>query len=183
VVEEVLLEIRVPGYGTVGVQHTQAVPGSSIDSILESTSVGPDGVHHTLLAWLRGFTPEQADAVVADLGKAYGGGASVVRRDPTGTVARYAVAVRDLQSPAVKAMAGFQRAMGAPWTRAAGGRMMFLAQARSREQGEEAAGRVRRYLGEHGIAAEVTLRAPTPEDAATKAHLVRLLHDLTWAVA
>jgi hypothetical protein len=178
---QAFVEVALPGAGLVGARHTQAVPGSRIDGVLESTVVGPEGVRHTLLAVARGFSPAQLAALVGDLARSYGGPAEVVRRDGADAVLRYTVAADSLASPALQALARFQRAMGVPWTRTAGGKVFLLSAARDPAQAEVAAQRVGKYLADHGVGGEVAVRAPSREDAELRERLVGLLQAITWA--
>src|SRR5688572_27633425 len=170
------VEVRVPGFGTVGAAHTQRVPGARIHGVLESTAVDATGVRHTLLALLRGFSQDQVGALVLDLSRSYGEPARVLDLDAEGeAVIRFTIAIRDLRSPPLRAMARFQRAMGVPWVTAQEGELLLYAEAPGEEKAGKAVERVRRYLGDHGVPGQVSMRAATADDLATHDRLLALL--------
>jgi hypothetical protein len=172
----VFVEVRLPGLGTVGSAHTQRVPGGRIDGVLESTSVDASGVRHTLLALVRGFSPDQVASLVADLGRAYGEPAIVLESTaPLDAVIRFTTAIRDVQSPPLQAMARFQRALGVPWMTAQAGEMTFFSQAPSEARAALGVERVQRYFEDHGVPGEVGMRQATPEDLQVRDRLLGLL--------
>ena len=170
------VEVRVPGFGTVGAAHTRRVPDARIDGVLESTSVDALGIRHTLLAWVRGFSQDQVGSLVADLSETYGEPARVLELNAQGeAVIRFTIAIRDLQSPPLRAMARFQRAMGVPWMTAQEGEVLLYAEAPTEERASQAVERVRRYLSEHGVPGQVGMRAADADDRATHDRLFQLL--------
>src|SRR5688572_13051449 len=161
------VEVRIPGFGTIGAAHTQRVPGARIDGVLETTSVDAAGIRHTLLALLRGFSQDQVGSLVADLSQAYGEPARVLDLDETGeAVIRFTIAIRDLQSPPLRALARFQRDMGVPWIAAESGEMLLYAEAPNEEWARKAVEKVKAYLSQHGVPGQVVVRAADDFDLA-----------------
>jgi hypothetical protein len=170
------VEVRIPGFGTVGAAHTRRVPGARIDGVLESTSVDAKGVRHTLLALLRGFTQDQVGSLVADLTETYGEPARVLDLSAQGDAAiRFTIAMRDVQSPPLRALARFQRDMGVPWMTAQDGEMLLYAEAPTQERAVASVERVKRYLNDHGVPGQADLRPATADDRATHERLLELL--------
>jgi hypothetical protein len=158
--------IRFPGIGVVLSRHTLAVPGSQADLGVLGAAVDAEGRQFTVLAALRGFTADQAEALREDPAATYGRAAEILRRAPGEILLRFAWAMRDLQSPFLRALARIQGAFGQVWTHVEAGRLTLYAPVRS-ARAEAAIGRVRANLAGIGLPAEVdAVRLPPAELAA-----------------
>ena len=165
-VPPVFVAIRFPGIGVVLSRHTQDVAGSQADLGVLSAAVDAEGRQYTVLAALRGFTPDQAEALRRDLEATYGRAAEIVRAEAGEVLLRYGWAMRDLRSPFVRALARIQGAFGQVWLHAEAGRMTLYAPVRT-TRAEGALEHVRGHLEALGLPADVeAVTLPFAERAA-----------------
>lgn len=158
--------IRFPGLGLVLSRHTQQVAGSQADAGVLAVARDSDGVEYTVLAALRGFGPAHIEALSRDIAAAYGRPPTLVCSGPGETVLRYRWAMRDLQSPMLRALVRIRRSFGQVWTHVEGGRMTLYAPVRS-ASARKAIHRLAEHLAHLGLPADVEAMAlGQPEHAA-----------------
>jgi hypothetical protein len=177
--------VRFPRLGVVFAAHTRGAPGTRVDGVLESTSVQGESVRYSILALVRGFSPEQFQAILAELHARYGSPPQVLERDDATRQAtiRYGIAIRDMKAPGLQALVRFQSLFGVPWTRVEDGEVSMCGEAPGWDEGEGAAYRIRQALAELGIDADVDVHKLSPNEGATYDRLQELLGRYTWSQA
>lgn len=155
-------------------QHTQAVPGSQADAGVQAAAREADGVEYTILAALRGFDALQVEALCRDVETAYGKPAQVLARRPGETVIRYQWAMRDLQSPMLRALIRIRRSFGQVWTHVEGGRMTLYSPV-APTGAPQAVARLGAHLADLGLPVDVEAVVLPPAERAAFERMQALL--------
>ena len=177
--------VRFRGLEVVFARHTRANPGTSVDGVLESTSVRGDAVRYSLLALARGFSSAALDQVLKDLRDDYRADPQVLDRDDRAGVAvlRYSVSVRDLRSPGLQALSRFQHLFGVAWTRVEAGEVSMCGEAPGADLGRRTAAGIREALTTLGVDATVEVRGLSGDDLETYELLQDLMARFPWVTA
>jgi hypothetical protein len=165
--EELTVVVDLPGEGLEWSAATQEVPGSRIESKVETVQLLGGRYTVTTLVAAHGFPPSALTRTVEHLKARYGGAAvEVVQKPgPSGAVLRTRLDVEALQSPYVRFLLRFFDQFKAVSAHIEAGRLEVRGTPRIAAAADEDAARIRAFLRKLGTPASVRVErcdAPTP---------------------